>query len=80
MTTERKRTRRQTDDGVQVLNREEWLAIVDRQARRYLNMSGEEFIRAYRAGEIDVDGPDHLNIMRVAMLVTDDLLTGSDGG
>jgi len=43
-------------------------------------MSGEEFIRAYRAGELDVDGPDHLQIMEVAMLLTGDMLRDPDGG
>ena len=30
-------------------------------------MSGEEFVRAWHAGEIDFDGPDHLKIVRVWM-------------
>jgi hypothetical protein len=40
--------------------------LVDEQARKYLGISGEEFIRRWEAGEIDADeDPD---VMRVAML------------
>jgi hypothetical protein len=80
MTTERKRTGHRAQAGVEELSPEEWMALVDRQARRYLNMSGKEFIRAYRDGEIDVDGPQHLEIMRVAMLLPADLINPPDGG
>lgn len=41
--------------------------ILDRQARRYLNMSGEEFARAYKAGEIPE--PDRSEVIRVAILL-----------
>jgi hypothetical protein len=54
------------DDGVIWVSREEGLAILDRQARKYLGMSGEEFVRKYRAGEIDEDCSD---VSRVAMLI-----------
>lgn len=50
------------------LTREEGLAILDRQARRYLNMSGDEFIRAWDAGEF-ADDPDRPEVMRVAFLI-----------
>lgn len=48
----------QTDtelDGVilEFITPEEGAEILDRQARKYLNMSGEEFARAYCAGELD---------------------------
>lgn len=52
---------------VRVVSREEGVDILDQQARRYFNMSGEEFIRAWESGEFtDPDGP---NVMRVAMLI-----------
>ncbi len=41
--------------------------ILDRQARKYLGMSGEEFIRKYRAGEIE--DPDRTEVLRVSILI-----------
>jgi hypothetical protein len=49
------------------LTDEEWTAKVDPAARRHLGMSGEEFTRAWKAGEFD-DNPDRPEVMRVAML------------
>lgn len=49
------------------LTREESRALFDRVARRDLNMSGEEFLRAWDAGEFD-DNPDRPEVIRVAML------------
>lgn len=53
------------------LTRDEAREIFDRQAHRELDMSGEEFVRAWDAGEFDdvIDGPNHLQIMNVAMLL-----------
>jgi len=42
-------------------------ALLDRQARRYLDMSGEEFTHAWEAGEF-VDREDSA-VVRVAMLL-----------
>lgn len=42
-------------------------AILDREARRYLNMSGAQFRAAYRAGTIE--DPDRSEVVRVAMLL-----------
>ncbi len=47
---------------------EEGRAIFDQAARRYLGMSGEEFIKAWNAGKFD-DDPDRPEVMRVAMLL-----------
>lgn len=41
--------------------------LLDRQARRYLKMSGSEFRARYRAGEIPA--PDRSEVIRVAMLL-----------
>jgi hypothetical protein len=43
----------------------------DRQARRLMNMSGEEFIRKYDAGEFDaeLDGPQHRALAKLVMLL-----------
>ena len=49
---------------------EEWREIVDRAARYYLNMSGDEFERAWKAGEIDPNDPErHSRVMAVLMLL-----------
>ncbi|MGH3089357.1 MAG: hypothetical protein ACRDSJ_18850 [Rubrobacteraceae bacterium] len=43
---------RANDDGhVRQLTREEGRELLDRHARRYLGISGEEFIRRWDAGE-----------------------------
>jgi hypothetical protein len=46
---------------------EEGVALLDRQARKYLGMSGAEFVEKYRAGEIE--DPGSTTVMRVAMLI-----------
>lgn len=50
------------------VSREEGRAVLDRQARQYLGMSGEEFARAWEAGELD-QRADRPEVMRVAMLL-----------
>jgi hypothetical protein len=57
-----------TNGQVRELTREEGLALLDREARRYLQISAEEFIRAWEAGEFDED-PDRPDVMYVAMLL-----------
>ena len=57
-----------TNGQIRELTREEGLALLDREARRYLHMSAEEFIRAWEAGEFDGD-PDRPDVMYVAMLL-----------
>lgn len=47
---------------------EEGRAILDRAARHYLGMSGEEFAVAWNAGHFD-DDPDRPEVMRVVMLL-----------
>lgn len=46
----------------------EGIEILDRQARKYLGMSGEEFLRKYESGELLDDDYDS-NVMRVSMLI-----------
>lgn len=41
--------------------------LLDRQARKYLGMSGQEFARKYNAHEIP--DPDRSDVIRVAMLL-----------
>ena len=52
--------------GVLVVSYEEGMRMLDKQARLYLNMSGEEFLEAWDSGAFpDPDGP---GIMHVATL------------
>jgi hypothetical protein len=56
-----------TDIEIRELSPEEWDQRVDEQARKRLGMSGEEFERRLRAGEIDID--DSPDVTRVAMML-----------
>lgn len=51
----------------QYITKAEGVTLLDRQARKYLGMSGQEFSRKYRAGELTYD--DHPDVVRVAMLI-----------
>lgn len=62
-------TRRRTRTGqARMLNRDQWMALVDRAAQRELGMSGDEFVRRLKAGEFG-DPDDRPEVMRVAMLL-----------
>jgi hypothetical protein len=50
------------------MSAEEARELLDRQARRHLGMSGEEFVAAWFAGHF-ADDPDRPEVMRVAMLL-----------
>lgn len=62
----------QKNGHVEELTCEEGWELLDRQAQRYLRMSGAEFLEAWDAGEFDdpddrtKNGPE---VMRVAMLL-----------
>jgi len=56
-----------TEREVRELSEDEGKDLFDRAARFYLQMSGEEFIKAWDAGKF-VD-PDQPNVMAVAMLL-----------
>jgi hypothetical protein len=45
----------------------EWAQRVDERARKHLGMSGEEFKRRLKAGEIDID--DSPAVTRIAMML-----------
>lgn len=49
------------------ITKAEGVALLDRQARKYLNMSGEEFRRKYRSGELTYN--DHPEVIRVSFLI-----------
>ena len=50
------------------MSHEEAHELLDRQARRYLGMSADEFIAAWSAGEF-ASNPDRPEVMRVAALL-----------
>ena len=68
-TTRRKRKIPLPPSGpeVEYVTREEGIAILDRQARKRLGMSGEEFVRRFQAGEIE--DTDRSDVILVAMLI-----------
>lgn len=53
---------------VRIITKEEGMDILDAEARRYFDMSGEEFICAWESGHFS-DDPDGPNVMYVAMLI-----------
>ena len=55
------------DESIKTMTREEGLRLLDRQARKFLGMSGEEFIVRYNAGEFEA--PFRLEVARVAILL-----------
>jgi hypothetical protein len=55
------------DESIETMTREEGLLLLDRQARKFLGMSGEEFVRKYREGKIE--NPHRLEVARVAILL-----------
>jgi hypothetical protein len=61
-----------TNGAAPEMSQEEGRAMIDRQAHRYLDMSGEEFIRRWDAGAFgDPDDrfENHPAVMRLGMLV-----------
>jgi hypothetical protein len=57
-----------TNGHVRDLSPEESHRLFDEAARYYLGISGEEFVRAWEAGEYD-DNPDRPEVMNVVMLL-----------
>ena len=61
---------KQNGNRIRVLNREQSMRLFDRQARRYMKMSGKEFIRRWKAGEFgDPEKPYRPDLMHVATLL-----------
>jgi hypothetical protein len=54
------------EDRWEFLTHEEALAMFDETARRYMNMSGEEFLRRWK--ENDFDDPGSSEVMYVGVL------------
>ena len=61
----------QRSDQVHYATAEEGRALFDAQARQLLNISGEEFLRRWDAGEYQdvADTPGQRHITRLAMLI-----------
>ncbi len=55
------------ENEIHELSPEEWAQRVDGNARRYLGMSGAEFERRLKAGEIDIDHSPA--VTRIAMML-----------
>lgn len=53
--------------GVRYVSREEGAERLDRAARKWLGMSGEEFVRRYKAGNIP--DPDRSEVIRLSILM-----------
>lgn len=60
-------TKSEKNPRVHELTHEEARTMFDEVAQHYLSMSGDEFLRAWEAGEFDHD-PDRPEVIRVAML------------
>lgn len=56
-----------TNSRVRTLSKLEGQRLLDRQAQRYLGMSGDEFVKAWRSGRFKKD--DRPEVTRVAMLL-----------
>ena len=54
--------------SVKELTLKQGRALLDKQARKYLQLSGDEFIKKWDAGEFD-ENPDRPEIMRLVMLI-----------
>jgi hypothetical protein len=68
MAIELRPARRPRDrEKVNYVTQKQGMEILDRQARKYLGMSGSEFLRQYRSGQIE--NPDRSEVARVAMLI-----------
>ncbi len=60
-------------NGYKELSREEGRKIFNRLTHRYFQMSGDEFLQAWKAGKIDwdkVDAPDAERVLMMMPLAT----------
>jgi len=58
-----------TGNGIRWLTTEESHALFDEAARYYLNMSGEEFLRRYDAGEFEAEIDERPELRHMKMLI-----------
>ena len=66
MATRVRRVRRQRP---RVLTREQARRLFDSQARKYLNMSGDEFVQKWRAGKFSNGMSDTPDVIRLALML-----------
>ena len=59
--------KKSSKNGFRVLSQKEGKKLLDSQARRYLGISGDEFLRKWKAKEFK--DPDRPEVMRVAFLL-----------
>ena len=59
--------KKSSKNGFRVLSQKEGKKLLDSQARRYLGISGDEFLRKWKAKEFKA--PDRPEVMRVAFLL-----------
>ncbi len=59
--------KRNGNHRVEFLSLDEGKMLLDKQARHYLKMSGEEFVRKWKAKKIK--NPDRPEVMQVAFLI-----------
>jgi hypothetical protein len=59
--------RSQSQPGITYISKQEGECLLDQQAQKYLGMSGVEFKRLYRAGQIP--DSDRSDVIRVSMLI-----------
>ncbi len=57
------------DPNIHEVSDAEGLAILDNAARHYLNMSGEEFLRAWKEGRFENGTCEDPNVAWVSMLI-----------
>ncbi len=57
-----------TNSQIHMLTKGEAKELFNRQAMRYLHMSGDEFVQAWREGKFDT-GSELPEVIRVAMLL-----------
>ena len=53
--------------GVRYISKEEGAERLDRAARKWLGMSGEEFVSRFNAG--DIPDPDRTEVIRLSILM-----------
>jgi hypothetical protein len=53
--------------GVRYISKEEGAVRLDRAARKWLGMSGDEFVRRFKAG--DIPDPDRTEVIRLSILM-----------
>jgi len=59
----------EVEPGIHEVTDDEGCVIFDNAARHYLNMSGEEFLRAWKQGRFSRSGCEDTRVTYVSMLI-----------